>query len=182
MRGNITLILKILNLLSEGFQLKFQRSKKGRRTIYEECDRIWHSIDRKQLYRTLDQLRLQKIVTIIKEGDSVEKMILTNKARAYSLRQQFKNLSIKHASRWDKKWRLVMFDIPESKRIIRNALRRKLKDIGFVEFQKSTFAYPFPCRDEINFIINFLEISEYVYYIETPIIPDHTLRKYFKSL
>ncbi len=182
MQKNIILALKILNLLGEGFQLKFERSKRGRRAIHEACDRTWHSIDRKHLYYVLDQLRLKEVIRAIKEGDNIEKMALTNKSRAYSLKQRFKIVSLKNPQKraWDKKWRIVLFDIPEKFRSKRDALRKKLKSLGFLEFQKSTFVYPFSCEDEIHFIINFLEIPEYVYYIEAPIVPDHRLRKHFK--
>jgi len=180
MSGNIDLTLKILHLLGEGFHLKFERSRAGRRSVYEKCDRIWHTVDRKQLYQILDRLRLRGIIKVIREGDSVERITLTNRTRAYLLKRQFKILSIKCSGRWDRKWRIVLFDVPEQLRNKRDVLRSKLKSIGFLEFQKSTFVYPFPCKDEINFIINFLEIPEHVYYIEAPIAPDDILRKSFK--
>ncbi|MDP3725723.1 MAG: hypothetical protein Q8R36_00825 [bacterium] len=180
MKNNILLTLKILRLLGEGFQLKFERNKKGRKAIYTECDRIWHEIDRKQLYYVLGRLKLHGIIKIIKEGDNLERMIITNQARAYFLKHRFKIITIKRARKWDKKWRIVLFDIPEKFRRRRDALREKLKLLGFLEFQKSTFVYPFVCKDEIDFIINFLNISECVYYIEAPINPDDRLRKHFK--
>lgn len=180
MRENIELTLKILTILGEGFQLKFERSKAGRRAIHENCNRIWHSIDRKYLYRTLDRLRLHGAIKVIKESDKIETLALTNHAKIYSLRRQFQNISIKQPRRWDKQWRMILFDIPESNRKKRDMLRHTLKSLGFFEFQKSVFVYPFPCKDEANFIMNFLEISNFVYYIQAPIVPDETLRKHFR--
>jgi len=37
-----------------------------------------------------------------------------------------------------------------------------LLNIGFYELQKSVFVCPFPCIEEINQIIDFYDISEYV--------------------
>ena len=43
----------------------------------------------------------------------------------------------------------------------REALREKLKELGFVELQKSVFAYPFECEDEINFIVEVFQIRPF---------------------
>lgn len=44
---------------------------------------------------------------------------------------------------WDGLWRLVLFDIAEENRVLRNLLRRKLKSLGFIMFQKSVWVTPF---------------------------------------
>ena len=45
-------------------------------------------------------------------------------------------------------------------------LRDKLKDIGFIELQKSVFAHPFECEDEINFIVEVFQIRPFVRFIK----------------
>ena len=40
---------------------------------------------------------------------------------------------------WDKKWRIVVFDIPEKQRGARDSLRTYLKKLDFYELQKSIF-------------------------------------------
>jgi len=40
---------------------------------------------------------------------------------------------------WDKKWRIVIYDIPEDKRGVRDLFRRRLKEWGFKLWQKSTW-------------------------------------------
>ena len=57
------------------------------------------------------------------------------------------------------------FDIPEKFKIARNALREKLNDLGFLKYQKSVFIYPYECKDEIDFIIEFFEVKPFVRYI-----------------
>lgn len=169
---------KVLNILANGFALSLSRSRQRRFQLHKECDKLWYSMDRKQLYHILRSLRLNGFVKIVKQQNT-EKIYLNRKGKAQWLRYQFKNLSLKTKKRWDKKWRIVLFDIPESKKKIRDALRRKLKQIGFLEFQKSVFIYPFGCGDEINFIINFFDIEENVYYLEAPISPDYSFRRHF---
>lgn len=43
---------------------------------------------------------------------------------------------------WDKKWRVVIFDIEEKEKRTRNALRQKLVSLGFGELQKSVYVTP----------------------------------------
>ncbi len=173
------LMAKTLNILANGFVLSLSKNKRQRFQLHRECDRIWHTIDRKQLYHVLRRLRLNGFVETIKQSQDNEKIGLNQKGKKRWLQYQFNELKLKTSKRWDKKWRFVLFDIPESQKKIRDALRRKLKNLGFLEFQKSVFIYPFPCKDEINFIINFFNIEDYVYYLEAPISPDYNFRQHF---
>ena len=170
---------KILELLATGTLLGFTKDRSLKRELLEECDQIWYEMDRKQLYRFLERMHLKNYVEFISKKGGIERVKLTNQGRARFLEYQFKNIILGKNKRWDGKWRMVLFDIPEPKKKIRDALRRKLKELGFLEFQKSVFVYPYPCRDEINFVINFWDIQEHVYYIEAPIIPDQMLRSHF---
>lgn len=73
---------------------------------------------------------------------------------------QIDNLQIKKPNKWDGKWRLVMFDIGELKKLYREAFRGKLKELGFVPLQKSVWMHPFDCRDEILLLKDFFGLSE----------------------
>ena len=172
------LVGKILSILANGFALGLVKDKRQRFQLHKECDRIWYTIDRKRLYQILRRLQMEGLVKIIKQAN-FEKIQLDEKGKMRWLRYQFNDLKLKIPKQWDRKWRLLLFDIPESKKRIRDALRRKLKNLGFLEFQKSVFIYPYPCEDEINFIINFFNIEGYAYYLEAPISPDDDFRKHF---
>ena len=63
---------------------------------------------------------------------------------------------------WDKKWRLVIFDIPQELHLARIKFRKKLKNLGFFMLQKSVFVLPYPCHEEIGDICEQLDISDYV--------------------
>ena len=169
---------QIIGLLASGMMLGFVRDKHERRKLLEESDKIWMSLDRKQLYVILERLKLRGLIEFAKQGNK-EKVRLTPRGKSQSLWHAFKTLKTSPKKKWDGKWRMALFDIPEPKKKIRDALRRKLKELGFLEFQKSVFVFPYPAEDEINFVINFFDISEYVYYIEAPIRPDRDLRKHF---
>src|SRR3990167_8412987 len=40
--------------------------------------------------------------------------------------------------------------------------RHQLKELGLHEWQESVFVHPFPCENEINLLVEFLEIRSYV--------------------
>lgn len=49
--------------------------------------------------------------------------------------------------KWDRKWRMVIFDIPEARKGYRNVLRDSLKRIGFLKVQHSVWIYPYDCEE-----------------------------------
>lgn len=67
--------------------------------------------------------------------------------------------------KWDKKWRIVIYDISNDKRVRRDILRTKLENLGFLELQESVYVYPFDCLKEINLIKNMYFLGPYVQYI-----------------
>src|SRR3989344_6111044 len=72
---------------------------------------------------------------------------------------QVDSLEIKKPKRWDKKWRLVIFDIAQLKKIYREAFRGKLKELGFRPLQKSVWIHPFDCQPEIELLKIFFGLS-----------------------
>ena len=51
--------------------------------------------------------------------------------------------------KWDHKWRLIIFDIPDKKRKIRDQIRYLFKSAGFYLLQESVWVYPYDCEDII---------------------------------
>ncbi len=69
--------------------------------------------------------------------------------------------------RWDGKWRLVIFDVPEKRRAARDALRRKLKDWQFVQFQQSVWGTKKNCTKILRNFIKSVGIEDWVMVIES---------------
>jgi len=69
------------------------------------------------------------------------------------------DLEIKKPRKWDKKYRILIFDIPNKFRIKRDALRGKLKELGFYKIQQSVWAHPYDCEKEINLLREFFGLS-----------------------
>lgn len=112
--------------------------------------------------KTFEQLRRERLIEMTENEDGNTKIILTENGKKKVLKYQFEDLKIKPMDKWDKKWRMVIFDIPESQKNARNALRDKLRELNFHQLQKSVWLHPYQCKDEINFIVEFFNISPYV--------------------
>lgn len=63
-------------------------------------------------------------------------------------------IGLKQKRKWDKKWRILIYDIPETRRINRDSLRKKVYAIGFGKLQKSVYISPFPIENDL---MDFLE-------------------------
>ena len=173
------LTIQILNLLSSGILLGYTRDRKQRLEILEECDKIWYSMDRNQLFRALRISKMKKLIDVIDKGDK-RRIELTQSGKSRSISYLIHGLAVKKQKRWDRKWRIVIFDVPETRRKTRDSLRGHLKRLGFYEFQKSVFAIPYPCEDEVTTIANFLNLKDNLRYLESVLAYDEDLRKQFR--
>lgn len=82
--------------------------------------------------------------------------------------------------RWDKKWRVLIFDIPEYRKTIREKLRRTVEGIGFVHLQDSVWIYPYDCEDLITLLKADFKIGkDILYMIVESLESDETIRKRF---
>ena len=80
---------------------------------------------------------------------------------------------------------MIIFDIPEKKKSAREALRDKLKDLGFAKLQDSVWITPFPCENEINFIKLVFDLSDFwldVILTESLGSKDYQFRKLFNLI
>ena len=80
-------------------------------------------------------------------------------AKKYDLDDIF----IKIPKKWDKQWRLIMFDIPVGKQKGRLALLSKLRQLGFIMLQKSIWAHPFECQNGVAVLARAFEVDKYVH-------------------
>lgn len=79
--------------------------------------------------------------------------------------------------KWDKKWRIVIFDIPEKKKELRNYLRNILMRLGFEKCQNSVWISPYDNFEEIQNIIKRLRIAKFVVLIVVDKISNDLLFK-----
>ena len=153
---------KILLLLLTSGTLLLTHSP---RTYYRALGLVpkaWKEIDRESLRKAIEALDRSKLVDIRDRSDGTTVMTLSENGRKRALLYNFDTMSIPQPKRWDGRWRLVLFDIPEKKKKARDALRFKLRQLGFHELQKSVFVHPYPCHNEIEFLIEMYMLRRHV--------------------
>ena len=153
---------KILLLLLAGVSLSLSRSPKGYFKIIKGLPLGLKEIKRDKLRGLVREFYNDRLVSYKENKEGLIEVVLTKDGEKKALRFKLDDIKIKKPKKWDKQWRIVIFDIPEKFKGAREALREKLKELGFVELQKSVFAYPFECEDEINFIVEVFQIRPFV--------------------
>ena len=119
----------------------------------------WRKYPRKKLSDAFYVLRKQGCLKIEMKDHQVY-ISLTEKGRKKAGWLQIDSLKIKKPERWDKKWRIVIFDIAQIKKFYREAFRGKLKELGFYPLQKSVWIIPYDCQDEIELLKDFFGLTE----------------------
>lgn len=122
--------------------------------------RQWKNINKYDLGRIIKRLQKQEMISIREDGEKIS-IEITEKGKRRLLEYNFEYIELKIKKR-DGKWRLVIFDIPEDQKKNRDAFRRKLLQLGMKRVQDSVFDSAFPCKDEVDFLCNYLEISDFV--------------------
>jgi len=100
--------------------------------------------------------------------------------RFIGIEQQRLALLASKKKRWDKRWRIVMFDIPQRRRRDRDHLRQLMKASGFLRLQDSVWVYPYDCEELITLIKADMRIGKDVLYaIVESIENDRWLKEHF---
>ena len=105
---------------------------------------------------------------------------LTDAGRIRALRYKVDEINIEMPTWWDRRWRIVMFDVPESHKRSRDLFKDKLVELGFVQLQNSVYVHPAESHNEIEFIRTTYGIKDYVKLLLVDRIEgEQALRKHF---
>lgn len=139
-------------------------------------------IEEKKIKRVLQNLEKRNDIFLEEKGDKVfVHSVNINKTTVaqYSIKMllDFK----KKEKRWDGKWFMVFFDVPEIQRNKRNYLRKFLEKIGFYRYQKSVYIFPYECEKEVALIKKIVSSAKYMKYIIAEKIEDEgKIKTFFK--
>lgn len=122
--------------------------------------KAWRKFNRRDLGKIIKRLEKQEMISY-KEKNGKTVFEITEKGKKRLLEYDFESLDIKK-KKIDGKWRLVIFDIPEDKKVSRDAFRKKLLQMEFIRLQDSVFATCYPCKKEIDFLVHYLGISDFI--------------------
>ncbi len=126
------------------------------RPIYYKGFRV-NGYSKNKFQSGINNLKHRRFIT----GNNDSNYRFTQEGRMWFEKSLLRYYRLNH-TKWDKKWRVVIFDIPQELHRERNNFRKKLKSLGFHMLQKSVFVFPFPCESEIAPFCQKLKISDYV--------------------
>ncbi len=105
---------------------------------------------------------------------------LTHKGEARLRQLEVSDFQMTIPKRWDGKWRVLIFDISERRRVLRDKVRCTLVAIGFVRLQDSVWVYPYDCEDLITLLKADFKIGKDLLYMMVDSIEnDKWLREVF---
>ncbi len=132
------------------------------------------------LNKTVGRLEQQGLVKLAKNKNGILCVHLTPLGVSQLEKYELSKLKIEKPKKWDRKYRVVIFDIKEWKRWTRDGLRGWLSHLGFVRLQNSVWVYPYECEDILVLLKSNFKIGKEVLYMTVDSIEnDYWLRKEF---
>lgn len=177
---NSSLTKTILASLGTGVIITTALLFPGAGLIYKEFKKEdWENKRKRGILRaTIKRLAKQKLVSWKDEGEEVT-LTLTQDGKNKLLAYKIDEMTLEKPEKWDGMFRIIVFDVPNDKKSARDAMRKKLKDLGFMALQESVFMTPFECRSEIDFLRHTLGIAENTRYILAKEVSDIDI-KFFR--
>lgn len=171
---------KILLLLLGGLAFGCSYTPGRQWRVLKTVSREWKKLDKKELREGIRGLYRLNFIDKNEEDNGSIRILLTEKGKLRALNLQLENLKTKK-QKWDGKWRMVAFDIPEKYKRGRDALRYRLKNIGFRELQKSVFVFPYDCEKEMSSLVDLFKLKQYVRFgVLESVDNGDTLKQIFK--
>ncbi|NTW89635.1 MAG: hypothetical protein HGB37_01845 [Candidatus Moranbacteria bacterium] len=132
--------------------------------LVSELRKEWKKIDRRSVARSLRRLSEEKLISEKVLPDETVHFALTSEGRR---KASFLNLfgsaiTFRKPKKWDGKWRVVAFDIPEKSRSFRRILREHLHEAEFYQLQQSVFVSPYPFEEPFAKLVRLYDAEPYV--------------------
>jgi CRISPR/Cas system-associated endoribonuclease Cas2 len=143
----------------------FPKDKKGSKFNYKAKTALGRLVEKKC------------IVFIEKDGKRYARV--TEKGQRM-LEMEVEREAITKKRKWDRRWRVVIFDIPERRKSTRARLRRFMGEYGFARLQDSVWIHPHDCEDLIALVkADFRIGADVLYMIVERLERDKHLREHF---
>jgi phenylacetic acid degradation operon negative regulatory protein len=106
---------------------------------------------------------------------------LTEQGKVEIMKMILRQYKISETAVWDGKWHVIIFDIREKRRRIRQRLRVLLAGAGMVRLQDSVWVHPYPCDEFVALLrVNLGSgTGELLYFISEGLESDRRLREHF---
>lgn len=158
---------QIIKLLAKAGQATFE-------TFIESHNNRWaslHDYPRHSVYNAAQRLKQKGYLKTSKKNNQTI-FELTDAVKKHLAAFEKLTLKYRTPAKWDGRWRLVSFDVPETQRKYRDTLRWKLKRLGLEQFQQSIWVSPYPLEDDFQQIIMEGGLQDRVLIIDTDRMPN----------
>lgn len=138
--------------------------------------------NRNSARRALERLHRHKLLEYYEKADGTLVATITQAGKHRVKEFDIDTMEVQKPKAWDKRWRIVTFDIAEKRKGGRDALRGLLKRVGFHQLQRSMYVYPYSCKAEIELVREVFSLPEAeVLYFSTDRVPnENALKKKFR--
>ena len=173
---------KIILFILGGVALGCSKSPNQYFNTFRKIKNEWKGIDRRSFNSSIYRLSRDKLIQEKKMPDGSFRLVLTKKGREEARKLDILGsvINFKKPKRWDGKWRIVIFDIPEKDRVFRSILRKHLFALEFYKLQQSVFVSPYPFEKQILNLTQVYSATPYVRVITaTRIDNEKKLKRHF---
>ena len=118
-----------------------------------------------QVKTALSRLKTKGHIVFVERRGKKYARLTPEGERALALERHKAALLNGRKRRWDKRWRVVIFDIPERRKQVRERLRLLMRASGFALLQNSVWVYPHDCEDLITLAKAELRLGGSVLYL-----------------
>ncbi len=140
-------------------------------------------IDARLRYKTkrvLGRLKQKGEIEFVEKDGKTLVRLTERGEQALALHAERLRLAGERPKKWDQRYRLVMFDVPEKRKRTRDLLRREMREVGFLRIQDSAWLYPYDCEEFVALLKADLHIGKDVLYaVIESIENDAWIRKHF---
>lgn len=135
----------------------------------------------RRIGQAITRLNQKGLVARVRTGVGMSVRLTEKGSRLAKELEAKEKLFFKKPQRWDGKWRVVIFDVWERRRSVRDKLRGMLQKTGFIKIQNSVWVYPYDCEELFVFLRADLRLGRGVVYIVAEEIEhDEKLRSHFR--
>ena len=145
------------------------RGKIARNRMYERVSIALNKLEKRGFVQVTGEYAKRRVKLTRKGEKEIEKI-------------ETKEYTIPPQVMWDGKWRVLMFDVSEKRRRVRNQLRAMLESVGFVRLQDSVWVYPYPCEEYVQLVRAHLRsgVGELRVLVAEALEKDSLLRSHFE--
>lgn len=145
---------------------------------WKKAKKDWDKYNLWRLRQVIKRMQQSRFVEIV-EGNGAAVVKITEKGRRKLLSYNLETMKLDE-TKWDGKWRLVIYDVKANKKLNSEMFRRALTKLNLLKLQKSVYLTPFRCEDHIEYLRQLFEIGDEVLILKVGSLENEfAYRKYF---